>query len=148
MLQHEFKGPLEEDAVRILHSAEDKRDVKREEDVSGSWLWFWDFSESRVGPRQWGKSFLFPPHLSLSQLSNSFFLCFLAFINTSINFCFISIFFIFMNQSPCQEKMNHKWKWSFFQEHNFVALCASIFVDIQKVWFSLDGVFLRDIFFF
>lgn len=44
--------------------------------------------------------------------------------------------------------MNHTLKCSFFQEYKFVALCASIFVEIQKSWFSIDGLFLRDVFFF
>lgn len=30
---------------------------------------------------------------------------------------------------------------------DFVALCASIFVEIQKVWVRIDGLFWDDVFF-
>lgn len=38
-------------------------------------------------------------------------------------------------------------KCSFLQENHFVAF-SSIFVEIQKLWFSMEGIFLRDVFFF
>lgn len=121
----------------------------REEEASASRLGFGASSwESRVGPRHWRKAFLFLfPSSEPCQLCNSPFFG-LAFFNTWFNFCFILGFLFLLNQPPYQEKMNHKWKCSFFQEYNFVALCVSIFVEIQKVWFNIDGLFLRDVFFF
>lgn len=116
-----------------------------EKEMSTSWLGLGTFSwESRVDPWRWRKALLcvFPFIWAFVNCATLFFVLFF-FINTWFNFCSLDFFF---NQPSCQEKMNHRWKCSFFQEYNFGALCASIFVEIQKVWFSIDGLFLRDVF--
>lgn len=130
----------------------DMLDVEGKEEVLSSWLWFGAFSwESRMSPRHWRKAFLFIsfPHLSLCQLCNSLSFSFcLAFINTWFNFWFDFFFFfpLLFEQVTLSGKDEPQRKCSFFQEHNFVFLCSSIFVKIQEVWFSIDGLFLRDFF--
>lgn len=60
-----------------------------------------------------------------------------------LTFFFFSLLF---EQVTLSGKDEPQRKCSFFQEHNFVFLCSSIFVKIQEVWFSIDGLFLRDFF--
>lgn len=42
--------------------------------------------------------------------------------------------------------MSQQMKCSFLQENRFVVF-SSIFVEIQKLWFSMEGIFLRDVIF-
>lgn len=64
---------------------------------------------------------------------------------TCVSFCLSPLFFC-LNQPLCQ-KMSQQMKCSFLQENRFVAF-SSIFVEIQKLWFSMEGIFLRDVIFF
>lgn len=130
----------------------DTVDVEGEEEMLSSWLWFGNFAwESIVGPRHWRKAFLFIffPHLSLCQLCNS--LLFFVLLLSIYSLIFVSVwlfFFFLFKPTTLSGRDEIRRKCSFFQEYNFVALCASIFVEIQKVWFSMDGLFLREVVFF
>lgn len=111
--------------------------------------WVWSlFLRKHSGSETLKKSIFvsFSPHLSLANCATLLFLV-LLFSICGLIFASFWVFFFLLNQPPYQEKMNHKWKCLFFQEYNFVALCVSIFVEIQKVWFNIDGLFLRDVFF-
>lgn len=81
-----------------------------------------------------------------ATLSLSFSFC-LAFISIWFNFWFDFFFFLLFEPVTLSGKDEPQRKCSFFQEHNFVFLCSSIFVKIQEVWFSIDRLFLRDFFF-
>lgn len=105
-------GPLGKDAARVCHSARGHNavDVEGEEEVLSSWLWFGAFSwESRVGPRHWRKAFLFISSL-IWAFANCATLLFFVLLLSIQGLIFVSVwlFFFFWNQSPCQEKMNHK----------------------------------------
>lgn len=84
----------------------------------------------------------FPSSEPLSAVQR---LVLLACTRTCVRFCLFPLFFC-LNQPPCQ-KMSQQMKCSFLQENRFVAF-SSIFVELQKLWFSVEGIFLRDVFFF
>lgn len=62
-------------------------------------------------------------------------------------FCFVQLD-IFMNSLNCQEEDSPLTTVRLLSGiQDFVALCASIFVEIQKVWVRIDGLFWDDVFF-
>lgn len=82
-------------------------------------------------------NFSFFPHLSLLQLGNLTPFCSF----NSVLFCSVQLD-IFMNSLNCQEKDSPLTTVRLLSGiQYFVALCASIFVEIQKVWVRIDGLF-------
>lgn len=99
-----------------------------------------------MGPSHWRKAFcLFSLIWAFVSCATSCFLCLLP----GLRLVFVCFFFLSSWTSRLvRRRWANNWKCSFLQENHFVALSSSIFVEIQKLWFSTKGIFLRDVIFF